>query len=500
MLNGFGIRLPLGAALVSAVALLSVGLSEAGERAQINSKLAFDSSDARLVESFHWAKAQALAYVFEGDPVGPWYEAALPGREAFCMRDIAHQSMGAHTLGLAPHTLNMLRRFAENISESRDWCSFWEINRYNRPAPADYKNDAEFWYCLPANYDVLDACYRMYLWTGDSAYINDPVFLNFYRHTVTDYEKRWSLDRAHVMQRKRLLKIRGDYDPRNKFQFFREHPSYDESRTDFVLGIDLLATQYAGYVAYAGIQRARGNEELAREYVQKAAALKVLINDSWWDDKVQWFYARLNENHQFEGHATSALLYRDAVDSGLKLKSTIGGFLDQIKRDPSPGIEGQSHNPEILYRYGQPDIAYSQILDLTRKDRERREYPEVSYAVIGSIVTGLMGISVNGTSQVVRTLSELGNIAWAQLRSVPVRTNEVTVRHERGRRTLFTNQRGPAVTWHAAFRGRFNNLKVDGKLKKAHSENMSPEGQLSFIEVTVDPGATVQVEIPREQS
>jgi hypothetical protein len=72
------------------------------------------------VEGFNWAKQQALAYAFDGDPVGPWYEAALPGREAFCMRDASHQGVGAHALGLARRNLNMLKRFAENISESRE--------------------------------------------------------------------------------------------------------------------------------------------------------------------------------------------------------------------------------------------------------------------------------------------------------------------------------------------------------------------------------------------
>lgn len=35
---------------------------------------------------FDWAKNQSLAYAFDDDPVGLWYEASLPGREAFCMR------------------------------------------------------------------------------------------------------------------------------------------------------------------------------------------------------------------------------------------------------------------------------------------------------------------------------------------------------------------------------------------------------------------------------
>ncbi|NNK49182.1 MAG: hypothetical protein HKP01_09950, partial [Gemmatimonadetes bacterium] len=59
-----------------------------------------------LVEGFEWAKETALGYVRAGDPVGPWFEAALPGREAFCMRDVSHQAEGALALGLYDHTLN----------------------------------------------------------------------------------------------------------------------------------------------------------------------------------------------------------------------------------------------------------------------------------------------------------------------------------------------------------------------------------------------------------
>ena len=143
------------------------------------------------------------------------------------MRDVSHQAAGAQALGLARYTHNMLRRFAENISSSRDWCSYWEIDRLNRPAPMDYVNDRVFWYNLPANFDVLDTCYRMYLWSGDRSYIEDPVFLNFYHHTVTDYVLRWNLDLAHVMTRETAPQ-----DPSH----FRGDPSYGESRRDIALG------------------------------------------------------------------------------------------------------------------------------------------------------------------------------------------------------------------------------------------------------------------------
>ena len=144
-------------------------------REGMRSSIDFSCSDPKLTQAFQWAKEQALAYAFEGDPVGKWYEAALPGREAFCMRDTAHQATGAHFLGLAEHTYNMLYKFAVNISPSRDWCSFWEIDRHDRPAPVDYTDDTDFWYNLPANFDVLDCCYRQYCWTGDRRYLEDPA-------------------------------------------------------------------------------------------------------------------------------------------------------------------------------------------------------------------------------------------------------------------------------------------------------------------------------------
>src|SRR5580698_1283888 len=79
--------------------------------AAVSSQLRFESSDHQLEQAFNWAKLQALAYAHGGeDAVGPWYEAALPGRSSFCMRDVAHQTVGAAALGLDAANLNMLGR------------------------------------------------------------------------------------------------------------------------------------------------------------------------------------------------------------------------------------------------------------------------------------------------------------------------------------------------------------------------------------------------------
>ena len=307
----------------------------------------------RLATAFEWARGQALAFAFSGDPVGDWYEAALPGRQAFCMRDTAHQCMGAHMLGLAGYTRNMLRKFAENISESKDWCSYWEINRENVPAPVDYLDDAHFWYNLPANFDVLDACYRMYIWTGDQTYLTDPVFLNFYRRTVHEYVDRWDLGLDGIMTRPRILNVRGRPDAANRFQKNRGIPSYDESDPNFVVSIDQLAAQYAGYSAYARFERLKGNRAEAEEFFMRARDVKALVNREWWDASASDYHTRVNLEHRLEGHGLNlALLYYGVAEDGPKSASVLNSLLKTIADRKAVGIEGQSHFPEILYRQG----------------------------------------------------------------------------------------------------------------------------------------------------
>ena len=131
---------------------------------QSNSLFHFNSSDKDLVLTVEWAKNKALSFSHENmDPVGYWYEAALPNREAFCVRDVSHQSIGAEILGLRLHNLNMILKFSENISKSKNYATYWEINRFNKPAPVDYQNDKDFWYNLPANFDLIYAIKRLSL-------------------------------------------------------------------------------------------------------------------------------------------------------------------------------------------------------------------------------------------------------------------------------------------------------------------------------------------------
>ena len=198
---------------------------------QSNSLFHFNSSDKNLVLTVEWAKNKALSFSHDNtDPVGYWYEAALPNREAFCVRDVSHQSIGAEILGLRLHNLNMVLKFSENISKSKNYATYWEINRYNKPAPVDYQNDKDFWYDLPANFDLIYAIKRLHNWTGNDQYINNPVIQNFISLSLNEYVREWQIDSNHAKTRNRYMHVQPINEfPKNRFGDSRGIPTYYEN-------------------------------------------------------------------------------------------------------------------------------------------------------------------------------------------------------------------------------------------------------------------------------
>ncbi len=175
------------------------------------------------------------------------------------------------------------------------------------------------------------------------------------------------------------------------------------------------------------------------------------------------------------------VLYFGAATNSEQMKMALEELKRQT-REPPPGIEEQSYRPEILFRFNAPEEAYAQILDLSRPDRERREYPEVSYAIIGSIVTGMMGVNVvpednKGTDHmlaravVVQTLPRLSeHTSTAEIHNLPVRQNVIDVRHQRNQSSSIANLSGPQFTWRASFDGSLEYLVVNGKKIRASKE------------------------------
>ena len=449
------------------------------------SALELETPDARLAAAFAWAKAQALDYVFpaaaHGDPVGDWYEAALPSRFAFCMRDVSHQATGAQALGLAAFNLNMLGKFARAIGPSRDYCSYWEIDKWDRPAPVDYKNDKDFWYNLPANFDVLDACWRQYLWTGDKTYIEDPAFLEFYRLTVKDYIETWDKDRDGIPEHRPEYGNRGlgGYD---------EGPFSD--RTAF--GADLLAAEARAFDSCAAIFEARGEGAEARPLRERSAALRGRYEAEWWNGSRGQYadFALTGGSPAFEDQFWSGVfpLYFGLIPAGPRREATLRRILGRAPE----GIEVESYLPEIYYRYGAEEAAYAEILALTDPAKKRREYPEVPFAVIGSIATGLMGVRPDAASGLIETRSNLtAATPWVELKGLPVFDGLVDVRHDGHSRTTLQVRSGRAFVWQAVFEGVWDELEVDGVARAAEHGEDDAGRPVSRLKIEMSPGKRV---------
>ncbi len=448
--------------ILGILSLTAPGLIAVSPTRPSTSPLEFRSADARLDRAFVWAKGQALAYVRTGDPVGDWYEAALPGRSAFCMRDVSHQAAGANALGLAAINANMLRRFAANISESKDWCSFWEINSDDKPAPVDYRNDKEFWYNLPANFDVLDAIRRQYLWTGDRAFLDDPVFRSFAGRTVKDYVARWDLGLDRIMDRPASMNLARPLDLKDPYLASRGLPSYDEEETHALnVGADLIAAQYAGYRAYADLCEFRGEAAEARTHRELAEKLKAAFHKRWWDETAQGYAALRFTDGRFkrEPAMLEFLLYFGLTAPGRPTERTV----EELVSIRETNIEARSYFPEIFFRYGRPAEALATILRLADPATPRREYPEVSYAVVGALTRGLMGIEPDAPRNTVATWSRLTpSLAWAEVSNVSVLGTSISVKHTGRGETTFRNAGPRDLTWRACFEGRGRRIAVHG--------------------------------------
>jgi len=478
------------AILAAAVWLTASGTSHRSSDGTSSSPAAgtveLESSDPRLVRSFQGARQRALGFAYAGDPVGDWYDSTAGNRYAFCMRDASHQSAGAAVLGLSGHTLNMMRRFAASVAQSRDWCGFWEINKDGFPAPVDYHDDSNFWYCLPANFDVLQACYRQFLWTNDTSYF-DSVFSNFYDRSVTSYVEAWDRDHDGVMESPLKPRRRG------MASYYQEDPVS-------VVGADMLAAQYAGYLAYASIQERKGvpgslSNKLAEQYRAKAQALKIRFNTEWWNEVQNRYYSSIlpdrRYNSEYIADSNMFSLLFGITEEGLKTEAA----LDALEKIQPRFDQVMSYIPEVLYKYGRNEAAYQFLLELTDPGFRSRGMPEIAYAVVGAVATGLVGMTADAPHSTLETLPRLPEaMEWLKLSRVPVLGNMVTVQHRGLNETALTNSSGPLLHWKASFPVaralRSAVITVDGVAVPASFEQRINRQVVVSVTVPVKPGQT----------
>lgn len=450
-----------------------------------NEQALFTSSDKALEQSYTWARNMAYSYAHtDHDPVGYWYEAALPNREAFCMRDVSHQSIGAHILGLRAHNKNMMMRFVENITEQKDWCSYWEINRYNKPAPADYDNDSTFWYNLPANFDVTQACLRLYEWTADEDYISDEMFVNFYEKSLNEYVERWNLKPENAFKRERYMNKAANFSYNNSFHVCRGLSSYAETFPGITMSIDLLSSMYAANKAYSQMLK-MSNRPDSKEYARRAEAYQQIIEEKFWDaDSVRYNTFWTQDKVFRRGEGVPFILWFDVTNNVERKRATVADILAD-----EWNVENLSAFPVILYRNGYSEDAYRLTLQLPTM--RRSEYPEVSYGVVEGIIAGAMGIEPKMSENMIATCSRLKRGTTAEVKNVPLADGYISLKHEDDMSEIINNTTRTLI-WVVSFVGDCSTIEVNGKSYPAEERKDTFGNVISSCKVKLGAGKSLQ--------
>jgi hypothetical protein len=447
----------------------------------------FTSSDTELADIFVWARDMANSCVRDSrQPVGPWYEASLPNRNAFCMRDTAHQCIGAALLGLDAQNENMLGRFLSAIDTARDYCSYWEIENTGRPAPVDYESDTDFWYNLPANFDVIDACLRLYELTGSETLVASAQFARFVTLSLNEYANRWQLEPELVMHRA-AFPLNGDRSGR--FTGARGIPSYDEAQAEIAVGADLLAAYCAALTRSSYYLDYGDTKAVASEYKRRASEVRNLIEAQWWHNERGRYYDFLFTDGSMGGSSSAGnlfLLWFGALNNPERVRAA----LSTLQTDQ---IEPLSYFPQVFYRCGCAEQGRAELKRIFCN--ARREYPEASFAAIEAIVCGVMGIEVSASQVRVQTRSGLRTGETATVTNAPVLGGTIDVTHHGCASTCFQNSTAQGITWRAAFMGTHDHIKLGGKVMGAKHGHVQAGAPYCFVDVVVNPGDSFVAEI-----
>ena len=445
----------------------------------------FRTDDIEIQNVFDWAATRALECRGNPqDPVGPWYEAALPNRSAFCMRDVAHQCIGAELLGMHAENQNMLGRFLAGIAESRDWCSYWEIDKSAAPAPVDYDSDSDFWYCLPANMDILYACIRLWKLTGDTDILTSDMFRSFAEATLTHYLNKWQLTPELLMSRPMRM-----HPGNGRFGDSRGLASYDEARDGITVGSDLAASLVAALKGMADWHTFGHDHVQAQLCNTMADRYKTILNDVFWNEREgRFFDYRLDDGSMADGSTAGGLFpaWFGAVDRPEKVRLAINTVTTEQ-------IEILSYAPVVFWRSGYPAIARDKLLAIAAS--ERRDDPEASFGAIEGIVCGLLGIRPLADRNTIYTRSGLmHNSGFVEVSELPVYPGRVTVKHIGTTNSEFVNHSECRVVWRAEFSGRHMDAIAEGKSIPMVQSNTDAGESICYTEILVPPGAAAAVQ------
>ncbi|MEU7457458.1 hypothetical protein [Streptosporangium roseum] len=427
------------------------------------------SSCPEIVAMFEWARDRALRWAHPGGSRGPLnvdehrpsgtgegvylpsYWAGYAHRSGFYSRDFAHQFAGAHLLGLAEANLTMLRRFAASATPEHGYHPVWAFNFDGSYLAIDYRGPDDFVREIPVVFELVERAELGYRWTGDRAYVDDPVLRDFYRHATGEFVTRHSAGG---------LVARGTGGG-----IFQGVASYNElSGEPLAEAGDGIAAQYRAYLAMAALSRAGGASGAAFE--RRAAELKRHFNETWSGRGTGSGMVRA---YTVDGRAMTGwgrenswfMPLKGIIDDGPRNDDYLD-FVDAQASGPGrpENVEALTYLPDTFFRHGRDDTAWKWMREIFAvRDRPHvagglnGDYPEVPFTLVGQTVEGLLGVRPDAPDAVTTRSRLPEGVDWLEVSGIPLGDGHLAVRHDRHASTLTNLSSHVTYRWTARLPG-----------------------------------------------
>lgn len=357
----------------------------------------------------------------------------------FYSRDVCHQALAGHLLGLDVENYVMLEHFVRSATERRNYYPLWSFLFDGTPAQIDYDDDDRFVRETPAAFEIAETALRLYRWTGDERYLTGPTFASYYRNLVREFIPRHDLLGTGVA---------GEHGTDD---IFAGSPSYNESREGSGMQVagDGLSSQWAALTAIA---RLVPDTALAAEAQRAADATRRVFEDSWWDDDAQLYATGMSSSRRFTDFAYEPSWFpavKGLLPRGDRAAAHLGFLGRGMDTKPPANIEAFTYLPEAYLAYDEDATAMSWIRHLADS---RSDYPEVPFTLVQHLAVGLTGLEPMGDGGV-RTRSHVHD-QWIQIDDVPLRSGRISIRHEGQDASTLTVVAGRPVHWSAHVAGR----------------------------------------------
>ncbi|MFG2143044.1 hypothetical protein ACGFRG_02435 [Streptomyces sp. NPDC048696] len=479
------------------------------------------SSDPEVVALFDWAERKANSWVQlpgtqgplnvdERNPGGtgsgvyaPSYWAGYAHRSGYYARDTAHQLAGAEVLGLRAENKTMLRSFAASATAEHAYYPVWAMNFDARTyLSIAYHGPDSFVREVPAPFELVQKAEEAYRWSGDRAYLTDPVLWDFYRHVTDEFVTLH--DGQKDNGRVRVAEGTGK-------GIFQGTASYDEvSGEPLAEAGDAIGSQYQAYRAMAALARAKGDRVLAARFERRSRDLKAYFNSTWSGGGSG---ADMVRGYTTDGRALTGwgkenswfMPLKHIIDPGDRLAAYLDFVDEQAGGAGRPdNIEALTYLPDVFFAGDRPDTAWKwmryvydhkDLPHVNSRQGANGDYPEVSFTLVGQTVQGLMGLTPDAPDHTLTTRSQLpSTMGWLKLEDLHIGDSTFALRHDGARTSTLTHTSGSSpYTWEARFPGTHRALLVDGVRQPARTKVVDGT-TYTYIRTRVSPGQTVTIE------